>query len=64
MDSQCIHNVGEPEKNEIGEDIAFCEETGRWMNVTLGECFGNCDGQQEPQRSWKDNFMDRFTQLN
>lgn len=47
MKNQCMHNWGEPNKNEIGEDIAFCEETDRWMNVSLGECFGNCEWQEE-----------------
>ena len=38
------------EENEIGEMIAFCELKDRFMNVTQGECFGNCeaeDGEQE-----------------
>lgn len=32
-------------KNEIGETVAFCEEWDLWRNVTLGDCFGNCEDQ-------------------
>ena len=28
--------------NEIGEEIVFCDLTARWMNITLGDCLGNC----------------------
>lgn len=32
--------------NAIGEVIVFCEIFGAWRNVTLGECIGNCDGEE------------------
>lgn len=34
-------------KNEIGETLAFCELWDEWKNVTLGDCFGNCESQEE-----------------
>lgn len=37
------------EENEIGEMIAFCELKDRFMNVTQGECFGNCDAEDGKQ---------------
>ena len=41
----CKHCLG-VKKNEIGETIALCEHSGTWENVTLGSCFGNCEGQE------------------
>lgn len=35
------------DKNVIGEDIAFCEIWNEWCNVTLGDCFGNCEAQEK-----------------
>lgn len=32
--------------NEIGESIAFCEEWDCERNISLGECFGNCEMQE------------------
>lgn len=29
--------------NELGEEEVYCEFTARWMNVTLGDCIGNCE---------------------
>ena len=46
MKNECKHCMGNPEQNEIGEWIAYCEETASWMNITLGDCFGNCEGQE------------------
>ena len=46
---KCKHCT-ETAENGIGELIAFCELQDRFMNVTQGECFGNCeseDGEQE-----------------
>lgn len=43
---KCNHCL-EVETNEIGEEIAFCELKDRFMNVTLGECFGNCEAQKQ-----------------
>ena len=34
-------------KNEIGETLAYCELWGEWKNITLGDCFGNCESQEE-----------------
>ena len=34
-------------KNEIGETLAFCELWGEWKNVTLGDCFSNCESQED-----------------
>lgn len=46
MKNECKHCMGKPKQNEIGEWIAYCEETASWMNITLGDCFGNCEGQE------------------
>lgn len=43
--NSCKHCMG-VKKNEIGETVALCEHSGMWENVTLGSCFGNCDGQE------------------
>lgn len=32
--------------NAIGEQIAYCELTDGWMNVTLGDCFDNCESEE------------------
>lgn len=47
-ESRCKHCLGLCE-NAIGEIIASCEYYGEneGRNVTLGECFGNCDAQEE-----------------
>lgn len=39
---QCKHGLGK-HTNEIGEEEVYCELTARWMNVTLGDCLGNCE---------------------
>ena len=41
----CMHCMG-VSQNEIGETIVFCEEWDMWRNVTLGDCFGNCETQE------------------
>ena len=42
----CKHCLGSIEQNEIGEDICYCELTDMYMNITLGDCFGNCEAQE------------------
>lgn len=56
--NSCTHCMG-VKKNEIGETVALCEHSGRWENVTLGNCFGNCDGQEYS----KDYIAQRLRQL-
>lgn len=46
-------------KNEISETVALCEHSGMWENVTLGSCFGNCDGQEYT----KDYIAQRLIQI-
>ena len=41
----CKHETSRS-KNEIGESVVLCDLFGQWMNVTLGECQGNC-GMEE-----------------
>lgn len=41
----CKHCLGVKE-NGIGETIVFCEEWDLWRNVTLGDCFNNCEDQE------------------
>ena len=45
VDKICKHgyDIG---YNAIGEVIVFCEIFGEWRNVTLGDCIGNCDGEE------------------
>lgn len=40
-------------KNEIGETLAFCELWDEWKNITLGDCFGNCESQEEYAEDYK-----------
>lgn len=35
--------------NEIGEDEVYCELTALWMNVSLGDCLGNCESEELPE---------------
>ena len=42
---QCKHCLG-ISQNEIGETIAFCEEWDEGRNVTLGDCFNNCEMEE------------------
>ena len=44
MSLECTHCV-DCTKNAIGEKIAYCELWGEWKNITLGDCFGNCEAQ-------------------
>lgn len=41
----CKHGEGMT-KNFIGEDVVFCELTAAWMNITFGECLGNCNAAE------------------
>lgn len=47
---ECKHAIGE-KINEIGETLCFCELTDRLENVTLGDCIGNCESQEESEAS-------------
>lgn len=55
--SPCIHCMGSS-KNEIGELVVSCEEWGQdyGRNVTLGDCFGNCEDQVSEREAipWND----------
>lgn len=42
---KCKHAL-DTKKNEIGEELCFCEEYDHWRNITLGECFGNCESEE------------------
>ena len=41
----CVHGT-DADVNSIGEQIIYCELTAEWMNVTLGDCFGNCESEE------------------
>lgn len=43
--NQCRHTIG-GKVNEIGETLLFCEITDNLENVTLGNCIGNCEAQE------------------
>ena len=45
---ECKHAIG-GKINEIGEVLCFCELTDRLENVTLGDCIGNCESQEESE---------------
>lgn len=48
MDTQgchCVHGI-DKDVNSIGEQIVFCELRAEWMNVSLGDCSGNCDSEE------------------
>lgn len=45
MMNSCKHCIA-VKKNEIGEQLVLCEFSGNWENVTLGQCFGNCEEQE------------------
>jgi len=44
-EKKCKHCLG-CKKNEIGEDVSYCEIWDLWRNVTLGDCFGNCEDEE------------------
>lgn len=46
--SDCVHAIDLYE-NEIKEVCCYCDEYEH-RNITLGDCFGNCDGQGESKR--------------
>lgn len=39
---KCRHAL-DTKENEIGEELCFCEIYSCWRNITLGECFWNCE---------------------
>lgn len=45
MSLDCTHCV-DCTKNAIGEKIAYCELWNGWKNISLGDCFGNCESQE------------------
>ena len=50
----CKHCIG-IKTNEIGETIVYCACSDSWRNVTLGECFDNCEAQEttDGRTPWK-----------
>jgi hypothetical protein len=42
----CKHGISR-HSNELGEDEVYCELTARWMNVSLGDCLGNCESEEQ-----------------
>lgn len=63
---KCIHCIGEIEKNEIGEEMCFCELTDKKENITLGDCIGNCVSQHPIVRlkagyHWECKYCDGMT---
>lgn len=43
---ECKHCI-DGMKNEIGETLAYCDLWGEWKNITLGDCFSNCESQED-----------------
>lgn len=48
---RCAHGI-EADFNAINELIIYCELTAEWMNVSLGECLGNCESEED--KPWND----------
>lgn len=48
---RCAHGI-EADFNSINELIIYCELTGEWMNVNLGDCLGNCESEED--KPWND----------
>ena len=44
MEKKCKHCI-EVSENQNDEAISFCELKGEWINITHGNCFGNCEAQ-------------------
>lgn len=42
---RCVHGI-DADVNSIGERIVYCELRAEWMNVTLGDCLGNCESEE------------------
>lgn len=42
---RCVHGI-DTDVNSIGERIVYCELRAEWMNVTLGDCLGNCESEE------------------
>jgi len=51
---QCIHALC-GKLNSLGEVLLHCEMTGEDENVTLGNCIGNCEGQEKPATSYTES---------
>ncbi len=46
---RCVHGT-DVDVNSIGERIVYCELRAEWMNVTLGDCLGKCESEEnQPQ---------------
>lgn len=45
--TSCKHAIGEIYINSIGEACLQCEIWGCQRNITLGDCIGNCDCEEE-----------------
>lgn len=43
---KCKHALG-TSTNEIGEELCFCEIYDQNRNITLGECLGNCECEEQ-----------------
>lgn len=56
--NSCKHCMA-VKKNEIGEQVVLCEFSGNWENVTLAQCFGNCEEQEYS----KDYIAQRLRQI-
>lgn len=44
--SDCKHCLG-ISHNELNEAISYCEEYDCGKNITLGDCFNNCEMQEK-----------------
>lgn len=47
MAKECVHSCGEIQENAIGEKCLWCEIWDECRNITLGDCLGNCEDEQE-----------------
>lgn len=51
MSKECKHGLGEIYENPIGEKCLFCEIYDNQRNIDLGECIGNCDGEEPEEET-------------
>ena len=45
MNLECAY-CADCAQNAVGEKIAYCELWKEWKNITIGDCFGNCEAQK------------------
>ena len=47
-------------ENVIGEELCFCELSDKWENITLGDCFGNCESEESDNPHYLDQIKEEL----